>query len=217
MEQRIKAWSFSRYKEYDTCPAKAKYKFIDKLKEPPAPAMERGTDIHKKAEDYVRGTHDKLPAELARFTDQFCELRRSKPRVEMEWAFTRDWAPTGWFEYNAWLRVKTDALCRDDDLLYIIDYKTGKPKPDHPDQLSLYAIAGCIMYPEVKQIDAQLWYIDSGEMSSRRFSIEQIPTYQAEWEEKVQPMLQDTRFSPKPGNHCRWCTFSRSKGGPCKY
>ena len=56
VERKIKnGWSSSRYTVYDQCPAKAAYKFIDKLPEPPAPALDRGSLIHKQAELFIRG------------------------------------------------------------------------------------------------------------------------------------------------------------------
>lgn len=53
---RIKnGWSFSRYSVYKQCPAKARYKFIDKLPEPAAKPLDRGSLIHKQAENYIKG------------------------------------------------------------------------------------------------------------------------------------------------------------------
>jgi RecB family exonuclease len=65
--KKITSWSFTRYNTYSQCPAKAKFKFIDKLKEPDSPQMQRGTDIHKLAENYVKGEIVRLPKELVLF------------------------------------------------------------------------------------------------------------------------------------------------------
>jgi len=215
--QRITAWSFSRWKDYEQCPLKAKYKHVDKMKEPPAPAMERGSAIHKLAENFAKGELRKLPPELKLFSEQFAELKKSRPMVEESWAFTDRWSPTDWFAFNAWLRVKTDAACLDGDTLYVIDHKTGKKKDDHADQLSLYAVAGMLKYPAVRKVVSQLWYLDSGEMTDQDFDVSELPGLQKDWVAKTKAMLNDMRFSPKPGNHCRWCSFSKSKGGPCKF
>src|SRR3990167_2871281 len=127
--KKITSWSYSRYSKYTECPAAAKYKFIDKLAEPGSEAMERGNVIHKMAEDYTKGATKKLPQELARFKDEFAELKKSKPMIEETWAFTKEWAETVWNDWNGvWLRIKTDAACLDDDTLYVIDHKTGKKR-----------------------------------------------------------------------------------------
>ena len=44
-------WSYSRLTTWEQCPLKAKLKYIDGLKEPGSPAMDRGTAIHKDAEE----------------------------------------------------------------------------------------------------------------------------------------------------------------------
>ena len=214
----ITSWSYSRYALYEECPAKAKYKFIDKLPEPGSPAMERGNAIHKLAEDYTKGLIKKLPPELAKFKDEFAELRKSKPVVEETWAFTQDWKQTQW---NDWagckVRIKVDAACKDGKTLYIIDHKTGKLRDGYDAQLSLYAAAGFLVYPDVKTISTMMWFLDSGDVVDKEYTADQGDKLLKEWEKRTQPMLNDKRFAPKPGNACRWCPFSKSKGGPCKF
>lgn len=217
MSNQITAWSFSRYKTYQECPAKAKYKFILKMQEPANEAMNRGTNIHKMAEDYTKGLIKKLPAELVNFKEEFAELKKSKPVVEEQWAFNIQWIQTDWFAKDVWTRIKVDAVCLDEKSLFIIDHKTGKRKEDHLEQLSLYAIAGSIVYPSAEEIHAQLWYTDSGDLTHETYSVKDIPGLKKDWEKKTRAMLNDKSFVPRPGNYCRWCHFSKSKGGPCKF
>ena len=37
------------------------------------------------------------------------------------------------------------------------------------------------------------------------------------WENAAQKMSMDTEFKPRPGQHCRWCAFAKSKGGVCLF
>lgn len=215
---KITSWSYSRYACWKECPAKAKYKFIDKMKEPSAPALERGNIIHKLAEDYTLGKIKKLPPELAKFKDQFAELKKSKPQVEQTWAFKADWSQTRWDDWNGCaLRVKTDANCLDDDTLYVIDHKTGKLRDGYDDQLSLYAGTGMLVFPHVKEVNTQMWFLDSGDVVEKTYKVTEQKVIIADWEKRTKPMLADTRFAPKPGNHCRFCHFRKSNGGPCKF
>lgn len=216
--KKITSWSYSRYACYKECPAKAKYKFIDRLFEPPAPAMERGNVIHKMAERYTKGEEKKLPEELKLFKDQFTELKKSKPRVEETWAFTKSWAQTVWNDWqNCWLRIKTDASCVDGTTLYVIDHKTGKLRDGYDEQLSLYGVGGVLVHPHIKEVNTQMWFLDSGDVVEKTYKATELKALQKDWDKKVQPMLNDTRFAPKPGNGCSWCAFSKSKGGPCKF
>jgi len=51
----LKAWSYSKFSCYKTCPFQFKCKYIDKLKEPPAPPLVRGIAIHQECEDFLNG------------------------------------------------------------------------------------------------------------------------------------------------------------------
>lgn len=218
VEKKITAWSYSRYACYTECPAKAKYKFIDKLFEPGNAAMDRGNVIHKLAENYTKGEIKKLPKELQRFKDQFTELRKSKTRVEEMWCFRNDWSETVWNDWNGvWARIKTDASCIDDTTLYVIDHKTGKMRDGYGEQLSLYAVGGFLKFPHIKTVNTQMWFLDSGDVVEKEYQASELKPLQEGWNKKVKSMLNDTRFAPKPGNACRWCHFSKSKGGPCKF
>lgn len=216
--RKITSWSYSRFSQYNKCPASAKYKFIDKLPEPSNEAMTRGNEIHKLAENYTKGLIKTLPPELIKFKEEFKELKASKAIVEETWAFTKEWMQTTWNDWNnCWLRVKSDAACVDGTDLYAIDHKTGKPRDGYEDQLHLTATAGMLKFPHVKKVVTQLWYLDAGEMVEKTYDAKDVAKMQKDWDKRTTPMLNDTRFAPNPGNHCRWCHFSKSKGGPCKF
>ena len=217
--QMITAWSFSRWQTYQNCPFKAKCKFIDKIPEPPAPAMERGSTIHKLAENFVDGSLKKLPPELKLFDKEFKALKKAKAKVEESWAFTRNWAETSWFGRDAWCRIKMDVYDIKKKTLIVIDHKTGKPKPDHADQLSLYALGGLLKFPEVEEVTPELWYLDHGTKNENpvTYTRDDLEKLKKEWELKVKPMLNDKTFKPKPNYTCRYCPFSKANGGKCKF
>ncbi len=216
--KKITSWSYSRYACYTECPAKAKYKFIDKLEEPKGPAMERGNVIHKLAEKYVLGKFKKLPKELALFKDQFAELKKSKPQVEQTWAFRANWSETTWNDWKGCaVRIKTDAACLEDTTLYVIDHKTGKLRSGYDEQLSLYAGGGTLKYPHVKEVVTQMWFLDSGDVVEKTYKASEGKSILAGWDKKIKPMMNDTTFKPKPGNACRFCHFKKANGGPCQY
>lgn len=231
----VKSWSFSRWNEYRGCPAKFKYKALDKLPEPPSPAMERGTAIHKLAEDYTNGKLRTLPAELKLFKDEFKALRGQKVKmVEEQWAFKSDWSLTKWNDWSGcWLRVKLDVayINAEHNALVPIDHKTGKFRDEKNDeyllQLDLYGVAGFAQVPTVDVVSPRLWYIDQGRVfpdpdaNDAEEEIEYFPKdiklMRKKWEDRVKPMFMDRTFKPTPGDACRFCHFRKSNGGPCKY
>lgn len=232
--KKITSWSFSRYSDYKQCPAKAKYKHIDKIKEPPNPAMARGAEIHTIAENYIKGVGRSLPSELKLFEVEFKMLRKQFKKsingmvVEDDWAFTKDWGQTVWDDWiNCWLRIKLDcAHLENDGVMIITDWKTGKFRAemneDYIEQLELYALAALILHPHIKEVHPHLAYIDQGIFypeSSKPlvFTRKDIPNLKKLWEKRTKPMLNDTTFAPRPNDKCKWCFFSASKNGPCKY
>lgn len=219
--KKFTAWSFSRYFDWVTCPFYAKLKHLDKIKEPEGPALARGSKIHKLAEDYALGKLKKLPEELARFPEEFQVLKAGKKRlmVEQQWAFTKDWRPTGWFDPDAWVRITIDAGLPDaaGKVLKLVDYKTGQIYEHSKQQLSLYGCGGFSMMPRLQEVRGELWYLDQGELVDLKFQRKDEAKLKAGWEKKVKPMFEDTTFKPKPCNKCRFCFFRKTNKGPCPY
>lgn len=233
----ITFWSFSRYSLYRQCPRKAKLVFIDKHKEPSNEAMARGNDIHKMAEDFIKGTIIKLPAELKKFAAEFKKLRTlykrktSRMMVEDTWAFTRGWTETVWNDWvGCWVRIKLDCgHWESEDVLVITDWKTGKYKEDshaeYLEQLELYALGALLMFPHLETVKPRLVYTDLGIVyppaeEQLEYTRADLPRLKKEWEKRVKPMLTDTKFAPRPSYLCRYCIFSAShpsKTGLCKF
>lgn len=221
---RITAWSLSRFNTYEQCPALAKYKFIDKRAEPKAPAMERGGQIHKLAENYVRHKQEVLPTELALFEEEFSFMKDTECAVELELCFDKKWQQIDWFSPAAYCRIKIDAIIFNNNIATVVDHKTGKFKVSegYMLQLDLYALGTLLAYPAIDTVIPVLWYLDAGEIFPAPedqvvYKRSQLDELKAAWDERVQPMLNDTQFLPLPNSGCKWCHFSKNKGGPCEF
>lgn len=225
--QRLTAWSYSRYRDWKRCPAYVKYKHILRMPEPGNDAMARGGEIHGDAQKYVeaRTTPKVLPDTLACFPEEFKELRKYRATCESEWAFNAQWAVTGWFDKDAWCRVKMDAhfVIPDLNRLVVVDHKTGKV-PDGPekyqDQEELYATAGLLQNPTVRDVEVRFYYLDAGVIKPDPPTVyvaKDLPALKKEWDKRVKPMMADTRFAPKANWTCKNCPYSKAKNGPCKF
>lgn len=236
----VTAWSFSRYSDYKKCPLFFKLKHMDKIAEPGNDAMLRGGLIHTMAEDYIKGKGGpKVPAPLAAFADTFKRMRvLYKKRmagivVEDNWAFTDDWDRTKWDDWvNCWVRIKLDCAENEDpDVLVIRDWKTGKYREEqneeYVEQLELYALAGLLLHPHVKEVRPELVYLDVPIVyppadKPMIFTQKDIPMLKKLWAKRVGPMFKDRRWAPRANDKCRWCWYGQSKmeaGGPglCKF
>lgn len=223
------AWSHSRLSLWNECPLRAKFKHLDKLKEPDHPAAERGTRIHTGMENWLKDpvqpapvfdlpSHFEPPRALDKFYSCATELKAQRPVVEQEWAYTSAWKPTGWFAKDAWFRQKMDAgAAMDGGYMIAIDWKTGKPWGDGKDQMELTAVSIFARYYDVQEVDTRLWYLDSGEEIPATFYRKQFAELRDKWTKRASVMLADTTLAPRPGRHCSRCHFRSSNNGPCKF
>jgi CRISPR/Cas system-associated exonuclease Cas4 (RecB family) len=230
MANRIKAWSFSRWNTYQKCPRQAFYRFIQRLPEPEAPPLVRGQRLHSDAERFVKGELSDLPDELTLLADELEDLRDRYAQgeavyPELGWAFNRKWVPVHEdldkkeFNPQTWLRVKVDVLDHyADHTARVIDHKTGKIREEeHQKQLDLYAPAAFLKYPSLETVEAELWYLDQGEILSLDYHRSELPDLLARWERDTEAMLTDETFPPNPSYGCKYCPFSSKHGnGPCE-
>ena len=235
-EKKFKSWSYSRYRDWKRCPLYAKLKHLDKLPDgDPAgsPAMARGSAIGAMAEDFVKGKLKKLPPELDLFKAQFLALQKMKMKnvwVEESWCFKRDWSHAEWNDWNnVWLRVKMD-LCGIDlptNILIPVDHKTGKYRENelgsYLEQLEIYAMGGMVKHKQVAGASPRLWFLDEGLEYPQGVGDElfyprsDLPLLQKKWIARIQPMFDDTSFRPRPNDKCKYCNYSKARGGPCKF
>lgn len=234
---KITSWSFSRYGLYTLCPAKTKYKHIDRLPEPGSEALDHGNAVHKSLENYLKSAMPRPVKEHNPkvFGELLKNLRMKRKRdphsvqLEETWAFRSDWSETVWNDWNGcWLRIKVDCADIDGDAdnieVRIYDWKTGKfresSKADYELQLELYALGALLKFRDAKQVSVvpSLVYIDEGvQHSTGVYTLADLPRLQKEWAARAKPLLSDTTFAPRPNNLCRWCAYRKDAGGPCKF
>lgn len=229
MHNPITAWSYSRWSCYALCPAQFKFKNIDKLPEPGSPAMQRGNTIHVGTASYIKGETPGLPQEVLNnqiITDLVEQIRQfPNKEVEQQWGYTDNWQPGSWFDrggVKTWFRSVLDVGVMYDDMTFeAVDWKTGKRYGSNEEQMETQAIAVFQRFKPVKHVTTRLAYIDET-ASKNPYEFYEFPAHKAQslkdkWAKKVQPMFTDTVFAPRPNDKCRFCTFSKSKNGPCAF
>lgn len=236
-----RAWSYSRLMQYEKCPAAYKFQVIDKLPEPGSAAMERGSDIHKKAEACLNSKKMKIPQELMRLKPEITLLRKINAVAEDQWTFTHDFlSSTSWFGKDAWARLKIDAVAElqfgmTDGIrelqvagkspadkskgVWVVDWKTGKFRPEASvDQLELYVLGAFLLRPDATFALASLAFTDVGQLvhSFRLRDPRALSGLKKKWIARVEPLQKDTKFKATPSpSACFWCFYNKKKGGPC--
>jgi hypothetical protein len=218
MGKRITAWSYSRWSDYEKCPQLAKFKHVDRMKEPENDAMKEGLKVHDDLASYLSSGGEVPERARKHFAELVAQLREFEPLHDQEWGYTSDWKVTGWFANNTWFRSKLDVcIVYDDNTADVVDFKTGKDSPTHAQQAELYTISVLIRYPQIVRVVVRFWYLDLGTESVYRYSKSDLAELMAKWKKRTLPMLSDEIFAPKPGRHCGYCAFAKSKDGPCKF
>jgi len=226
----ITAWSWSRLLDYSKCPALCNYKHVSTkwkawLKsQPEGDALTKGSAAHKDCENYMtRKPESTITPAMTTFRAEFQDLRkRLKPsqlQTELQVAFNKDWSPVDWFASDAWVRFIFDITWIEatEARREAIDYKTGKNREEAHPQLRLGNLLSFFMSPKIKVAHSAFWFLDLGEAHEEMLLEGDVEKERSAWLKRVKPMLSDRVFMPKPGNHCRWCNFSKNRQGPCPY
>lgn len=212
------SWSLSSLGTYEKCGLKYKFKYHDKLKETRSIQASRGVDNHALVEGFLRGELKELPPELSFYSQFLTGLKTYEIYPEHKVSLHRDWNPTTWEDPEVWYKGVLDLkVVKNEGEALVYDWKTGKIYPDHNDQKTIYSLAVFAEHPALYTVRAIHVYLDLNANREKTFHRNQVPELRKQWETRVQRLEQDPQFIANPGFHCRWCGYSRTKGGPCQF
>lgn len=205
-------------------------------------ALERGTEIGAALEQYIkckrRDIHPEVrhPQVIDLLKEVRNDFKKDKAKVEFKLQFNKDWKvlPGEDWRPDTWLIVKLDVLRMfSAKLVEVIDWKTGgidkrsgsvRVDPKYPTQLEIYSTAVLSAFPKIEKINSALVFLDCGprfnpvvQEESGTFGREDLEKHQRALNRRVEPMLWDATFVPKPSPKCGWCPYSKEKMGPCPY
>lgn len=193
-------WSFSKLKNYETCP----YRLVlaQTHRQTTGEAAQRGIDIHKSIELFLNG--EAAQPELPHFNEAILKLKQDGAEAETRWGLGTDWTPVPWAYASG--KCILDAVVLYPEIIVIIDFKTGKPSAiSHMDQAQTYAIAASIYYPTM-QIQTSFWYLDSGKTKDTHFDTAKIARDKIVLQARIERMESDKHLHPKPSPWvCKWC------------
>lgn len=218
--------SFSSYKLWNKCPAAWRHRYIDKIDDPPGPAAQRGSRLHKAAERFFTGDipAERLPQQFTPFLADIREAMIHAPAAEAEWLCGPDWLPVhpdneGRVPALTWIKAVIDLSWINARALHIVDFKSGRTYPDHKDQLELYCIMGAARFPHVNTVTACAWYLDQGIVDMRvTHARPWLEALRGPWAEKLCALEADDQLLATPSiQNCKYCGYAKSRGGPCEW
>lgn len=223
MTKPLTSWSYSRWDLHNTCPLRFKLEVLDGRKEPQNAAMANGQKVHKIAADFLMAPdwNGDPPPELGHAGKLAAEMRQFDNKiVEQQWGYTTQWRPTGWFGDDTWFRSVIDAgVLYEDMSAEVVDWKTGKPRGTHDDQMEIFAVSMMARFQVVTHVTTRLSYTDVKKEEFAEFPRADLDKLIQKWNDKVRPMFAATEYLPRPNDGCKFCPFSRSRtnGVDCRY
>jgi hypothetical protein len=205
------SWSYSKYKNYFTCPKRHYEVDIAKNYKDSSEALDYGNEVH----DAFHGACGKdipLPekfSEYQQWVDKYAAPGLpGKLYVEQQYAITQTFHPTQWFAKNAWFRAVVDLLRVDGPVARAVDWKTGNMKHDSR-QLMLSTVAIFAHHPRVERVLTEFVWLGDGITTQETFDRNSIRNELPPVLEGVKEMMHASatlNYPPKPGKLCaKWC------------
>lgn len=204
------AWSYSKIKNFETCPKRYWHYDVNKdVKEPEGEALQYGNAVHAALAAALLG--DPLPnhfKNLQSWVDRIV-TREGKILTEQKLAITNEFEPCDWFAKTAWYRGIADVIKITGRVALAIDWKTGKIVEDGS-QLAL--MAQCIFshHPDVERIRTEFVWLKEDATTRADFARKDMADV---WKgilprvSLLQNAHETMTFPPKPGGLCRkWCS-----------
>jgi hypothetical protein len=203
-------WSFSGLKQYTNCPRQ--YNEIKNLKSfevKVSHQMLYGTEVHKALEEYARDGIE-LPKFYNKFKptiDALLEIPGER-HVEYKMALSADKLPCEFDSPDYWVRGIADLLIVDDDIAFVIDYKTGSNKYPEPKQLKLMALMTFAHFPKVERVKAGLLFVVHSSFLEQHYQRREIPKLWADFAldlARLELSFESDSWPANPTPLCRWC------------
>lgn len=207
--------SYSALKMWLTCPAQFRAKYVDRTwpAEADTPALRRGREVHAVLEAAVRNGYAVPEARLGIWLPPglIDQLHKGRAVAEAGLGITEDGRPCRPDAPDAWLIGYIDVLMAVQGDALLLDWKTGKPRPD-PLQADVYAT---LLRAHDPQLAVQfVWVFLEARVVE---SIDVDMNAERRVRSIAAQALAPQEYEPKPSFACAWCPLvacqhNRSRG-----
>ena len=210
--------SYSSIKMYENCPKRYYHQRITKeVEDVGSAATIYGTRVHADLEERL-ANGKKLTEETSKHESLCSEILKTKSEVlvEQKMCLTKEFTPTTWMAKDAWFRSIVDVLLLNEKSATVMDWKTGKRRPDFM-QLELFAMQVFFHYPKIeKVITSFVWLKELGtdtKVFKRDKDLQSIINKFLIKLKHIYTSVKTDNWIPKPSGLCRFCPCNNF----CKY
>jgi CRISPR/Cas system-associated exonuclease Cas4 (RecB family) len=206
--------SYSSIKQYENCPKRYFHQRIEKsVEDKGGEASRYGEQVHKALEDNIREGAP-LPAPLRKYEDM-CSVVKQKAEgadltAEIEMSVDADFVPTGWWDPDVFIRSKLDVLIVKDDKAIVLDWKTGKRRPD-PFQLDLFSLQVFSHYEHINKVYSSFVWLPDQTTDMTISYRQDVPTLKQDTMARIRRIEESQthdNWPARPSGLCSYC--------PCK-
>lgn len=203
------AWSYSALVNYQTCPKQFHEVRVLKNYKEQSEQQLWGNEVHEAIHKALVSGHP-LGGPFAAYAGIVERFRKTKGVLapEQQLAITSAFKPTGWFAADVWCRGIIDALWIDKSIARMVDWKTGRRKPDSQ-QLQLFALLVFAHHPEVTHVRSAFVWLQNGAMDVLLYNRRDIAHL---WQDvlpavqRLERAFKTDTWTPKPSGLCKgWC------------
>ena len=128
-------------------------------------------------------------------------------QVEQKLTLNENLTPTTWWEKDAWLRSILDVLIVFEDKAIVMDWKTGKRRPDFA-QLEMFALQVFSHFPNIKKVQSTFVWLKDMALDSHtytRLDAEDMWVKLLSKTERINQSVANNNWPPRPSGLCRFC------------
>jgi len=206
------AHSFSAIKLFENCPKRYYLQRVTKeIQDEGSEASLYGNRIHEALEARLKGseltTETKKYEALCFAIDKLASDPNAELFVEHQLTLTENLTATSWFAKDAWLRSILDVLIIRDDQAIVMDWKTGKRRPDFT-QLEMFALQVFKHFPDVNEVTSTFVWLKDMKMDAEIYKRSDATKM---WEEllgrinRIYQAADSVNWPAKPSGLCRFC------------
>jgi hypothetical protein len=208
------AWSYSKLKNYETCPKRHfHYDIAKDVQEPESQQLKDGNFKHDALAKRLGGKKIPLPAQVIELEKWAARVEATPGTllVEQKYAIKRDFSSCSWFDKQAWYRGIADVVKLNGPVGLLIDWKDGKIVED---SVQLFLMAQCAFahLPALQRIRTEFVWLREDATTRQDFKREEMAGHWAGLLPRVAVLEQANQtmtYPAKPGRLCkRWCAVT---------
>jgi hypothetical protein len=207
--------SYSSIKLFENCPLRYyRQRILKDVVDEGGEASKYGERVHSFLENRLKGSE--LPKEATQY-EPLCEMvervaKGGELHIEKELVLNENLTPTGWWDADAWLRSKLDVLVIKGHTAVVMDWKTGKRRPDFF-QMQIFAAQVFKHYPQVQQVKTILVWLKTLEQDTETYNRLNINEAWADiigHIRRIYASYEHDNWPARPSGLCRYCPARHS-------